>query len=119
MPGLPEKGQPGPSLKPVDAYRNELSPFGLIDTRLLVSYLRERTRPLEVAFRASANSATTAYLKLVVPTSSRTYPAELLLPQEITDVVECFNPMAIAMPASRFCGCTMMRERSVSASSCQ
>jgi formylglycine-generating enzyme required for sulfatase activity len=32
VPGLPDKGQPSPSLKPVDAYKNELSPFGLIDT---------------------------------------------------------------------------------------
>ena len=32
VPGLPEKGQPSPSLKPVGAYQNELSPFGLIDT---------------------------------------------------------------------------------------
>jgi formylglycine-generating enzyme required for sulfatase activity len=30
--GLPEKGQASPSLKPVDAYKNELSPFGLFDT---------------------------------------------------------------------------------------
>jgi hypothetical protein len=32
VPGLPEKGQPSPSLKPVDAYKTELSPFGRIDT---------------------------------------------------------------------------------------
>jgi hypothetical protein len=32
VPGLPEKDGPSPSLKPVDAYKNELSPFGLIDT---------------------------------------------------------------------------------------
>jgi formylglycine-generating enzyme required for sulfatase activity len=32
VPGLPEKGQPSPSLKPVDAYKTELSPFGLMDT---------------------------------------------------------------------------------------
>lgn len=32
VPGLPEKGAPSPSLKPVDAYPNERSPFGLVDT---------------------------------------------------------------------------------------
>jgi len=32
VPGLPKKGEPPPTLKPVDAYKNELSPFGLIDT---------------------------------------------------------------------------------------
>ena len=32
VPGLPQKGDPPPALKPVDAYKNELSPFGLIDT---------------------------------------------------------------------------------------
>lgn len=32
VPGLPAKGDPPPSLKPVDAYPNERSPFGLLDT---------------------------------------------------------------------------------------
>lgn len=32
VPGLPKKGEPPPALKPVEAYKNELSPFGLIDT---------------------------------------------------------------------------------------
>jgi formylglycine-generating enzyme required for sulfatase activity len=32
VPGLPEKGGPSPALKPVDAYKEQLSPFGLIDT---------------------------------------------------------------------------------------
>jgi hypothetical protein len=32
VPGLPEKGSPAPALKPVDAYRDQASPFGLIDT---------------------------------------------------------------------------------------
>jgi Sulfatase-modifying factor enzyme 1 len=32
VPGLPKKGDPPPALKPVDAYKNEQSPFGLIDT---------------------------------------------------------------------------------------
>lgn len=32
VPGLPDKGEAPPALKPVDAYANELSPFGLIDT---------------------------------------------------------------------------------------
>jgi formylglycine-generating enzyme required for sulfatase activity len=31
-PGLPEKGSPSPALQPVDAYRTQVSPFGLIDT---------------------------------------------------------------------------------------
>lgn len=30
--GLPEKGSPSPALMPVDAYRAQVSPFGLIDT---------------------------------------------------------------------------------------
>jgi len=29
---LPAKGAPSPALKPVDAYRDQASPFGLIDT---------------------------------------------------------------------------------------
>lgn len=32
VPGLPEKGDPPPALKPVDAYKSERSPFGLWDT---------------------------------------------------------------------------------------
>jgi hypothetical protein len=32
VPGLPEKGDPSPALKPVDAYKEQRSPFGLIDT---------------------------------------------------------------------------------------
>ncbi len=32
VPGLPEKGGPSPALKPVDAYKEQVSPFGLIDT---------------------------------------------------------------------------------------
>jgi hypothetical protein len=32
VPGLPEKGDPSPSLKPVDAYPSGVSPYGLIDT---------------------------------------------------------------------------------------
>ncbi len=32
VPGLPAKGDPPPSLKPVDAYREYRSPFGLYDT---------------------------------------------------------------------------------------
>jgi hypothetical protein len=32
VPGLPDKGKDSPSLKPVDAYKKEFSPFGLIDT---------------------------------------------------------------------------------------
>jgi|GEM_PF-3605192 len=32
VPGLPEKGAPPPALKPVDAYPDQRSPFGLIDT---------------------------------------------------------------------------------------
>lgn len=32
IPGLPAKGEPPPALKPVDAYADERSPFGLIDT---------------------------------------------------------------------------------------
>jgi len=32
VPGLPQKGEASPHLKPVDAYPNERSPFGLIDT---------------------------------------------------------------------------------------
>ena len=32
VPGLPEKGRPSPALVPVDAYRTQVSPFGLIDT---------------------------------------------------------------------------------------
>lgn len=32
VPGLPAKGAPSPALKPVDAYRDQTSPFGLIDT---------------------------------------------------------------------------------------
>jgi formylglycine-generating enzyme required for sulfatase activity len=32
VPGLPDKGEASPALKPVDAYPNERSPFGLIDT---------------------------------------------------------------------------------------
>ena len=32
VPGLPDKGKPSPSLKPVNEYFNELSPFGLIDS---------------------------------------------------------------------------------------
>jgi formylglycine-generating enzyme required for sulfatase activity len=32
VPGLPEKGSPPPGLKPVNAYRDYQSPFGLIDT---------------------------------------------------------------------------------------
>jgi hypothetical protein len=32
VPGLPQKGDPSPSLKPVDAYPSGLSPFGLVDT---------------------------------------------------------------------------------------
>jgi hypothetical protein len=32
VPGLPEKGAPPPALKPVDAYRQHRSPFGLFDT---------------------------------------------------------------------------------------
>ncbi|MBX3024945.1 SUMF1/EgtB/PvdO family nonheme iron enzyme [bacterium] len=32
VPGLPDKGEPPPELKPVDAYPGERSPFGLIDT---------------------------------------------------------------------------------------
>lgn len=32
VPGLPEKGSPSPSLKPVDAYKEQVSPFGLVDT---------------------------------------------------------------------------------------
>jgi hypothetical protein len=32
VPGLPQKGSPPPSLKPVNAYQDQQSPFGLIDT---------------------------------------------------------------------------------------
>jgi Sulfatase-modifying factor enzyme 1 len=32
VPGLPQKGEPPPTLKPVDAYPGEVSPFGLVDT---------------------------------------------------------------------------------------
>jgi len=32
VPGLPRKGDPSPALVPVDAYRTQVSPFGLIDT---------------------------------------------------------------------------------------
>jgi hypothetical protein len=32
VPGLPDKGEPSPDLKPVEAYRDHPSPFGLIDT---------------------------------------------------------------------------------------
>lgn len=32
VPGLPQKGEASPHLKPVDAYLNERSPFGLVDT---------------------------------------------------------------------------------------
>jgi formylglycine-generating enzyme required for sulfatase activity len=32
VPGMPDKGQEPPALKPVDAYPNERSPYGLIDT---------------------------------------------------------------------------------------
>ncbi len=32
VPGLPQKGDPPPALKPVDAYKPERSPFGLWDT---------------------------------------------------------------------------------------
>ncbi len=32
MPNLPQKGEPPPTLKPVDAYPGEVSPFGLVDT---------------------------------------------------------------------------------------
>src|SRR5258708_24716704 len=32
VPGLPQKGEPPPTLKPVDAYPAEVSPFGLVDT---------------------------------------------------------------------------------------
>jgi hypothetical protein len=32
VPGLPQKGETSPHLKPVDAYPNERSPFGLVDT---------------------------------------------------------------------------------------
>ena len=34
VPGLPDKGQAAPSLKPVDAYKNELSPL-VSSTRLV------------------------------------------------------------------------------------
>jgi formylglycine-generating enzyme required for sulfatase activity len=30
--GLPQKGEPPPTLKPLDAYPGEVSPFGLVDT---------------------------------------------------------------------------------------
>ncbi len=32
VPDLPQKGDPSPALQPVDAYRDQPSPFGLIDT---------------------------------------------------------------------------------------
>lgn len=32
VPGLPDKGEAPPALKPVDTYADERSPFGLIDT---------------------------------------------------------------------------------------
>jgi len=32
VPGLPQKGDASPALKPVDAYRQHRSPFGLFDT---------------------------------------------------------------------------------------
>lgn len=32
VPGLPNKGEPSPALKPVDTYLDQRSPFGLIDT---------------------------------------------------------------------------------------
>src|SRR4029078_10645428 len=32
VPGLPAAGAPPPALKPVDAYADQLSPFGLMDT---------------------------------------------------------------------------------------
>ena len=32
VPGLPQKGKPPPTLKPVDAYPGEVDPFGLVDT---------------------------------------------------------------------------------------
>lgn len=32
VPGLPQKGEPAPALKPVDAYLGGVSPFGLVDT---------------------------------------------------------------------------------------